>query len=193
MIVGLTGGIGSGKSTVAKLFSVLGVPVYDTDRKAKEMYYDPLVKDKVIHLLGEEAYDKTGKIDRTFIASRIFSDKELLQKVNAVIHPAVGKDFENFLRDHADAKMIIKESALLFEAGLKDKMDKIVLVTSPLEVRIERLLKRDRATREQILSRIENQLPDEEKIAKSDFIIYNDEVQALIPQVLKIHQKLSHA
>jgi dephospho-CoA kinase len=193
MIVGLTGGIGSGKSTVAKLFAVLGVPVYNTDERAKEMYYELMVKNKIIDLLGEEAYDKMGKINRPYISNKIFKDKELLQKVNAVIHPAVGRDFEQFKSVHPDSRIIIKESALLFEAGLKDRMDKIVLVTSPMEVRIQRLLKRDNSTREQILNRIANQLPDEEKTDKSDFVVVNDEKQALIPQVLDIYQKLTHA
>jgi dephospho-CoA kinase len=193
MIVGLTGGIGTGKSTVAKLFEVLGCPVYNSDDRAKAVYYDPEIKQQITSLLGENAYDQRGKIDRQFISGKIFNDKELLQKVNAVIHPAVGKDFMAFLIKHSESKIIIKESALLFEAGLKEKVNKIILVTAPMDVRIERIMKRDAHTKEQILSRISHQLPDETKIPQSDFVIVNDGEQAVIPQVLKIYDTLLNA
>jgi dephospho-CoA kinase len=135
MIVGLTGGIGSGKSTVAKMFAVLGVPVYNSDERAKEMYYEAGVKEQVIAILGAEAYDAQAKINRAYISEKIFSNKDLLQKINSVIHPAVGRDFKTFVEEHKTSKVIIKESALLFEAGLKDKVDKVVFVSSPLEKR----------------------------------------------------------
>jgi dephospho-CoA kinase len=193
MIVGLTGGIGSGKSTVAKMFAVLGVPVYNSDERAKEMYYEAGVKEQVIAILGAEAYDAQAKINRAYISEKIFSNKELLQKINSVIHPAVGRDFKKFVEEHKMSKIIIKESALLFEAGLKDKVDKVIFVSSPLDERIVRIMKRDNASREQVLKRMANQAPDENKIAQSDFVIQNNEQNAIIPQVLRIHKELLNA
>ncbi len=192
MIVGLTGGIGSGKSTVAQIFEVLGCAVYNSDERAKEMYYLPEVKQKVIEILGKEAYYYEGKINKDFISLKIFNDRSFLEKINAVIHPAVANDFKDFLSKHPN-KLIIKESALLFEADLADKMDKIVLVTSPLKLKIERLKKRDNSSEEQITKRINSQLPDEEKIVKSDLVIINDEQTPLIPEVLEVYKKLSNA
>src|ERR1041384_2752635 len=118
MIVGLTGGIGSGKSTVAKMFAVLGLPVYDTDARAKETYYKPEVKEKIIALLGEGAYYPDGKINPGSISKIVFNDSSLLQKLNAIIHPAVDSDFREFVEANKNHKLIVKESALLFETGV---------------------------------------------------------------------------
>lgn len=193
MVVGLTGGIGSGKSTVAKLFEVMGVPVYNSDLRAKEMYYDPDVKEQVIRLLGTNAYDEKGKLNPPHISSIIFRDTQILHKVNGIIHPAVEKDFQNFIKQHSDKKLVLKESALIFEAGIYKKLDKTILVTSPLELRIARVQSRDNISREDVIKRINHQLPDEEKSPISDFIIRNDEVTGLIPQVLEVFEKLKDA
>jgi dephospho-CoA kinase len=193
MIVGLTGGIGSGKSTVAQIFEVLGCPVYNSDERAKEMYYIPEVKEEVIRVLGKEAYYYDGKINKDFISLKIFNDPAFLGQINGIIHPAVGKDFEEFLKEHKDAKIIIKESALLFEANLTDKVDRLILVTAPHDVKVARLKKRDNSTEAQINDRIKNQLADEYKIAKSHFVIENDEQKPLISQVLKVYNQLLNA
>lgn len=190
MILGLTGGIGSGKSTVARVFSVLGIPVYNSDERARQMYYLPEVKQKIVALLGESAYLNDGKINKSYISSKIFADRELLQKVNNIIHPAVGKDFKEFIKQHSEQKIILKESALLFEAGLKDKVDKILLVTAPEDVRIRRVMSRDNILRDEIRKRINSQLPDSAKLPYADFVVINDETQAIIPQVLKIYREL---
>jgi dephospho-CoA kinase len=193
MIVGLTGGIGSGKSTVAQIFEVLGCPIYNSDERAKEMYYLPEVKEQVIRVLGKEAYYYDGKINKDFISLKIFNDPAFLGQINGIIHPAVGLDFARFLEEHKEAKLIIKESALLFEANLLDKVDKLILVTAPHSIKVERLKKRDNSTEEQINDRIKNQLPDEKKLEQSDFVIENDEQKPLIPQVLKVYRQLLNA
>ena len=192
MVVGLTGGIGSGKSTVAQIFETLGCAVYNSDERAKEMYYLPDVKEKVIAVLGKEAYYYEGKINKDFISLKIFNDKSFLEKINAIIHPAVEADFKAFLKENPKNKLIVKESALFFEANLSKKVDKLILVTSPMELKIERLKKRDSSTEEQIKTRINNQMSDEEKIPNSDFVIVNDEKTPLIPQVLEIVSKLKN-
>lgn len=193
MIIGLTGGIGTGKSTVARLFEVIGLPVYYSDNRAKEMYFDPLVKEKVIELLGTEAYTSDRKINREYISKCIFSNASLLSKINSIIHPAVEQDFKNFIEHNCNRKLIIKESALLFETGLYKKVDKIILVMSPLELRLKRVILRDKSSEETVLKRINNQMPDEEKAPISDFVIKNDEQNALITQVLAVYEKLKHA
>jgi dephospho-CoA kinase len=193
MVVGLTGGIGSGKSTVAKLFEVLGVPVYNSDIRAKEMYYKPEVKEQVKRLLGTNAYDESGKLNVAHISKTIFGDSGVLQKVNGIIHPAVENDFKEFIQKHSKSKLILKESALIFEAGIYKKLDKTILVTSPLELRMARVQARDKITADEVIKRINHQLPDEEKGPISDFIIKNDEKTGLIPQVLDVFEKLKHA
>lgn len=192
-IVGLTGGIGTGKSTVGKLFKVLGIPVYNSDERAKEMYFLPEVKEKVITLLGKEVYHTDGSLNRAYISQKIFSDSSLLSKINGIIHPAVEKDFQSFIESNREQKYIIKETALLFETGLYKKVDKIFLVMAPLEERLKRVIERDKSSREDVLKRISHQMPDEEKQPISDFVIDNNETEGLIPQVLSIHQKLQHA
>jgi len=192
MVVGLTGGIGSGKSTVAKLFEVMGVPVYNSDIRAKEMYYKPEVKEQVIRLLGTNAYDENGKLNPVHVSKIIFGDSNVLHKINAIIHPAVEEDFKEFALQHSNSKLILKESALIFEAGIYKKLDKTILVTSPLELRISRVQSRDSITRDEVIKRINHQLPDEEKAPISDFIISNDEETGLIQQVLDVFGKLNH-
>jgi dephospho-CoA kinase len=193
MIVGLTGGIGSGKSTVAKFFEVLRVPVYYSDESAKRSYYQPEVKSKIIDLLGTEAYSEDEKIDRVMISKKVFGEPSLLQKLNAIIHPAVDADFKEFLKEHSGEKFIVKESALLFETGIYKKMDKNILVTAPLELRVKRVVDRDKTDEASVIKRINHQMPDEEKIPISDFVILNDEKEAVIPQVLAIFEKLQNA
>jgi dephospho-CoA kinase len=189
-VLGLTGGIGSGKSTVAGIFKILGVPVYNSDERAKELYFEPAIKKQVESLLGPEAYEDGHTLNKKYISSKIFNDAALLEKINAVIHPAVGKDFENFKELHAGHKYIVKESALLIEAGLLEKIDGLLVVTSPAKLRIERIKKRDNLGEKEIEKILEKQLPDAEKIKQADWVIENNEEDLLIPQVLKIHKSL---
>lgn len=190
MIIGLTGGIGSGKSTVAKFFTALNYPVYNSDKAAKTIYFIPEIKEKIISVLGKEAYLNETNLNKKYISDKLFNDKKLLEKINAIIHPAVGKDFKQFEKSNIEHKYIIKETALLFEAGLNKSVDKIILVTAPLGMKISRIKKRDGLSEQEILLKINNQWPDDEKAVKSDFIIYNNEIQAITPQILTIHKLL---
>ena len=190
MIIGLTGGIGSGKSTVAKLFEIIGCPVFYSDEVAKEIYFDKTVIPQIIELLGREAYLSETEIDKKFIGSKIFSDSKLLHKLNSILHPAVIERFKKFAHN---GKLIIKETALLFEAKLEAQVDKIILVAANDELRIHRVMQRDGLSKEEVLSKINSQLPQAEKIAKSDFVIYNNEEDFLITQVLAIYSNLNHA
>lgn len=190
-VLGLTGGIGSGKSTVASVFKTLGVKVYNSDERAKELYFVPEIRKMVEGLLGTKAYRNNTALNKKYISQKIFSDKVLLEKLNAIIHPAVGKDFEDFKKLHCNEKYIIQESALLIEAGLLKRFDKLLLVVSSIKLRTERIKKRDKLNKEEIKKILEKQLPDADKIKQADWIIENNEERLLIPQVLKIHKSLS--
>jgi dephospho-CoA kinase len=190
MIVCITGGIGSGKTIVAKIFEVLGYPVYYSDERAKAMYYLPDIKQKVIDYLGDNAYTPDGQINKPYIAQKIFSDNDLLQKINTLIHTAVHKDFEEFKKKHSNAPIIFKESALIFEANIQSTCDKIILVTAPEKLKIERIKKRDNLDEQSILQRMQKQWSDDKKIVLSDYVIMNDETEPLLPKVLKILEEI---
>lgn len=189
MIIGITGGIGSGKSKVAHIFNLLGVPVYNSDIRSKELLnQNSALKSKLIEHFGEEIYTHTG-IDRARFAALIFNDKESLEVSNKIIHPFVKKDFEDWIAIQI-TPYTIKESAILFETGIYKQLDKIILVVAPEELRIKRVIMRDQISETIVLDRIKNQWRDAEKIPLADFEIINDETQLLIPQVLKIHKAI---
>ena len=191
-IIGLTGGIGSGKSTVAAIFNTIGITVYESDARAKAlMNDDPELKIKITALLGSDAY-KNGEINRPWIAERVFTDKNLLDQLNAIVHPAVKKDAIAFATSKANetAPYIIKESAILLEENLTEELEAIILIVAPIETRIARVMKRDGATREQIEERIQNQWTDDIKIPLADYVIYNDGERSLLEQVMDIDQMI---
>ncbi len=189
MLVGLTGGIGSGKSTVAKVFEILGSAVFNSDEVAKQVYFDTKIKQEVIDLLGEKAYKNNSEIDKTYISQQIFNDTRLLQKLNAIIHPAVIEAFKKFIAIHPQ-KIIIKESALLFEAKLTDELDKIIVVTADENTRVKRVIERDKISSELVAQKIKSQLSDVEKIKKAHYVIRNNDDELVLPQILKIHAEL---
>jgi dephospho-CoA kinase len=189
--IGLTGGIGSGKSTVARIFGVVGIPVYSSDDRAKAMYFEPDVKQKIIALLGPEAYISDQEIDRKYIASKIFSDTGLLQQINGILHPAVGRDFDKWFAQQKNVPFVLKESALLFETGIYKTLDANILVVSPEKLRAHRIALRDKLSEEEVLKRFKSQLNDDQKIPYADFIITNDEETSLIEQVLEIKRKIA--
>ncbi|GMQ26465.1 dephospho-CoA kinase [Algoriphagus sp. oki45] len=191
--VGITGGIGSGKSTVCRIFGLLGIPVYSADDRAKWlMEHDSDLKLKIAEEFGQEAYTQEGTLNRKYLADQVFSDPEKVKKINALVHPAVGLDFEKWTKEQM-APYVLKEAALLFETGSASQLDKLINVSSPLKVRVARVLMRDPHRSEaQINSIIDQQLPDEKKNELADFVIKNAENKLLIPQVLEIHQKLLH-
>lgn len=188
-LIGLTGGIGSGKSTVASIFNTLGIPVYDSDLRAKLlMNANENVRKKIIDLFGQEAYSDNLELNTSWMASRVFNDREQLLKLNAIVHPAVFNDLLEWASkpEQLSAPYLIQESAILFEENLNDRFDGIILIVATEEIRISRVMQRDNVTRGKILQRISNQWPDEKKIPLSDFVIFNDGIRSLIQQVRDI-------
>ncbi|CAM3503090.1 dephospho-CoA kinase [Sphingobacterium prati] len=186
--IGITGGIGSGKTFLAKLFEALGVPVYNADEEAKRlMNSDTRIKKQLIELFGEATY-KDGKLDRTFLATIVFSDKEKLELLNGIVHPIVIQEAKDWA-ERQTSRYSLKEAALLFESGSYKELDYTILVTAPMDVRIQRVIKRDSVTEQQVRERISKQLSDEEKLQLADFVIINDGITPLLPQVWTLHQK----
>ncbi|HOU69619.1 MAG TPA: dephospho-CoA kinase [Paludibacteraceae bacterium] len=184
--IAITGGIGSGKSVVSSVLRMMGIPVYDADSESKSLLVrDKNVRSQLIALLGTEIYDETGALNRSKMSSMIFNDKDLLAKVNAIIHPAVRLDFDEWVKQQK-TNIVAFESALVYESNLASYFDGVLMVCAPLETRIERAIQRDSSTRELICSRIKNQLPDEVKLERSTWTIYNDDVHAIIPQVRRL-------
>src|ERR1700741_986066 len=187
--VGLTGGIGSGKSTVAQIFEVLGIPVYYADISAKKlMNEDAELRSAITNIFGKEAY-ANSILDRKYISSIVFSDPTKLEILNSIVHPATKKDSEAWMQQQT-GPYAIHEAALIFEAKVSDRLDYVVGVSSPLELRIKRAVERDNVSREEVLKRMDQQLDEALKMSKCDFVLINDEQQLLIPQVLDIHEKL---
>ena len=189
--VGITGGIGTGKTTACKLFEALGIPVYYADERARWlMEHDEELRRGIIGLFGVAAYTDEGLLNRPEIARQAFGNPELLQKLNAITHPAVAQDGLAWQQAWQGVPYTLKEAALLYESGSYRLLDKIIVVSTPLELRIARVMARDDCSREAVLERIARQMPQEEKEARADFVLYNDGVQMLIPQVLRIHRTL---
>ncbi|MDR0745918.1 MAG: dephospho-CoA kinase [Mediterranea sp.] len=181
--LGITGGIGSGKSVVSRLLNMMGIPVYLSDIESKRLTAtDSYIRRKLITLLGEEVY-LDGELNKPLLANYLFSDPEHARKVNSIIHPRVKEDFRLWAEKHKDASIIALEAAILIEAGFVDEVDHIVMVYAPMDIRIKRAMKRDASSKEAIVRRIQNQMSDEEKKAKAHYTILNDGTQAIIPQV----------
>ncbi|MDF1549446.1 MAG: dephospho-CoA kinase [Bacteroidales bacterium] len=189
--VGLTGSIGSGKSLISSIFSKLGVPVFDSDSSAKELYKsDSILKDLIQDAFGKESYLDSGDLNKKFIAKVIFNDKKKLNLINQIVHPRVKLDFEKWLTENNKAKYVIKEAAILIESGAYKHMDKIIVVSAPLELRIERVIQRDNLNEPEIRKRINNQLSEDDLLKFADFVISNNGKDAVLPQILKIHKQL---
>ncbi len=189
--IGITGGIGSGKSVVCRLFLVLGVPVYDSDFRAKwVMANDAALRDELIAAFGPETFDAAGQLNRAHLSRVAFADATELARLNALVHPAVGRDFATWSAARAAEghRYILKEAALLFESGAYRQLDQIITVFAPLPVRQVRVLRRDpHRTPDDILAIIGKQLSEEEKMQRADHIVYNDDQHLLIPQALQLH------
>lgn len=187
--VGLTGGIGSGKSIVAGIFKVLGIPVFDADSEAKKtMETDELLMKALKQEFGEDTY-KDGKLNRPYLASQVFNDAFKLEKLNAIVHPATIAAAEKWMQQQT-TPYVIKEAALLFEAGSAGSLDYIIGVTAPTHIRIQRVMERDGYTREEVKARMSRQIDDKIKMKLCDFVLVNDEQRLLVPQVLKLHECL---
>lgn len=190
--IGITGGIGTGKSLVCRIFQCFGVPVYDADSHAKElMTTDGILISNIKKEFGDLSYNTDGSLNRNYLSLRVFNDAEQLRKLNQLVHPRVAIDYKRWVENKVGAQYVLKEAALLFEAGSNQQLDKVIVVTAPETLRIQRVLKRDQhRTEAQVKSIVENQMPEEEKMKRADFIVRNDESVLLIPQVLELHTLL---
>ncbi len=187
--LGVTGGIGSGKTTVCRVFSVLGIPSFSADIEAKKiMDSDKDLREKINSVAGKDLYS-AGTLDRVELAKLIFNDQRLLERVNSLVHPVVFEFFRKWVAKQT-APYAIMEAAILFESGASLLVDKVVTVVTPVEERIERLVKGKKFTREQVLERIRNQVDDDFRIGKSNYIIHNSENEMIVPAILEIHQEL---
>jgi dephospho-CoA kinase len=193
-LVGITGGIGAGKTIISKLFSVLGIPVYNADDRAKWlMVNDSALKNSISDTFGKDAFTIEGQLNRSYLAETVFSDEGKTERINSLVHPVVKMDFTQWAASQ-DTPYVLKEAALLFETGSYRELDKTILVSAPLEVRIDRVMERDpQRSKDQILEIIARQLPEEDKKAQADFVIDNKGNKLVIPQVLKIHEALLFA
>ena len=189
--VGLTGGIGSGKTVVCNVFKYFGIPVYHADIQAKILSDTNFeIRDKLISLFGDDIYTGAG-LDRKQLATIVFRNKELLQRINNIIHPVVKQHFEIWMKEHYSDVYIIQEAAILFESGYQQLFDKIITVTAPEDLRIKRVMARDNVTGEHVRNILANQMDENEKAKKSDYVIINDDQNLVLPQIMKIHQELS--
>lgn len=187
--LGITGGIGSGKSIVSQLFRVMGIPVYDSDKESKRLTItDEGIRTQLTELVGKDVYADDGSLNKSILASWLFSCEEHTLKVNNIIHPVVKEDFLSWVKkqENAGYKACGIESAILIEAGFQDVVEKVVMVTAPLETRIERTMQRDHASRESVINRMARQMNEEEKKEKADYVISNEENTPLIPQVCQV-------
>ncbi len=191
--VGITGNIGSGKTTVCRLFELLNVEVYYADTRAKEILHSYETKMQIKKLFGESIFDQNGNLINQKLAEIVFNDRAALQRLNNIIHPQVNKDFELWANDRQSNAYVLKEAALIFESGSHKNLHKIILVASTTDLMIERVKKRDNVSGESIKKRLSNQIDQQTKISKADHVIYNDERKLVIPQVFEVHNKLREA
>lgn len=193
IILGITGGIGSGKTTVTNIFTLLGIPVYIADVESKRLTDESsVIKEKLIALFGDELY-LDGRLNKALLASHIFGNEDNLAKVNSIIHPEVKKDFDFWIDRNNQEEILAIESAIMFESGFSNFVDKTITIYSSLEDRVKRAMKRDNSTQDKVMSRIKSQMPDEEKVKLSDFVIVNDNKQSLIEQVLSLLEDINQS
>jgi dephospho-CoA kinase len=189
--IGITGNIGSGKTTVSKVFELLGIPVFYADFHARKVMTDDAILVAAIRThFGAEAYFADGNLNRKYISNIVFNNEIELNKLNALVHPAVFRAFDVWAEAYQHKKYVLKEAAILFESGSNQQCDKTIVVAAALDVRVKRVMQRDQLTEEEVLRREKKQMPQAEKEAKADFIILNDAQTMVIPQVLQIHQQL---
>ena len=190
-IIGLTGGIGSGKTMIAKYMKSLGIPVYIADDEAKKIMKSNEVLNEIRKEFGNTIFDEE-KLNNVKLAQFVFNNPTKLETLNAIVHPLVKKHFDKWLLEHKNSPLIVKEAAILFESGSYKYCDFIITVTAPIETRIQRVLERDKTDRESILKRIQNQWTDEERVLKSDFVIQNSTIKDTENQVDEILKKLNN-
>lgn len=188
--IGITGGIGSGKTTVCRVFEVLGIPVFYADDIAKSiMQTDALLREDIIKGFGNDSYTVTGELDRKYIAAIVFNNNEQLLKLNALVHPAVFRAFDRWVAEQEGVPYVLKEAALLFESDAHKMCDQSILVTSPESLKVKRIMVRDQTTAEEVRLRMNRQFSDEQKVKLANHLITNDEQFLLIPQILALHKR----
>lgn len=189
--IGITGGIGSGKSLICAIFHTLGIPVYDADLRARWILNNnSTLREEIIKAFGDESYTEENQLNRKYLAAQVFNNSDKVTLLNSLVHPNVGKDYENWVKAHQSYPYLVKEAALMFESSSYQALDKIITVYAPVELRIKRIQRRDTHRSEQeIRAIIGKQLPEEEKVQRADFVIYNDDKQVVIPQVLALHKQ----
>ncbi|MBK6339292.1 MAG: dephospho-CoA kinase [Bacteroidetes bacterium] len=188
--IGITGGIGSGKTTVCAIFSTLGIPIYNSDERAKKiMVENQSVVNKLKAQFGSTIYFEDGSINRVLLSQIVFNDKEQLTKLNEIVHPAVFEDMIKWYAQNQNHKYVLQEAAIMYESGSYKMLDKTILVYADQEIRIERVMKRDKVDRIAVLARMDKQMPESEKLKLADFVIYNNG-ESLIDQVMKLHHTI---
>lgn len=191
LIVGITGGIGGGKSTLADKLRAEGFEVYDSDMEARRLQNEhPVIREQLIELFGEDIYTEHG-LNRSVIASMVFTNKDLLLKLNKVVHPVVEAHFQNWVEQNSGSKFLFVESAILFESGFNKFVDKVIVITAAEEIRIKRVMKRDGSTVEQVQARMSSQISEDYKTSKADFIIHSDDNMPLLDKMRRILQELN--
>jgi len=192
-IVGLTGGIGSGKTLISNIFEIFGVPVFYADPEARLlMDQDQVIRESLIDRFGKDIYG-TGNLDRKKLASIVFHDKNSLKYLNSIVHPAVRKKFDNWVKEKSDHGYLIEEAAILLESGGSDRFDMVITVSSPVDLRISRVMRRDNVTKDDVIRRMKNQFSEEERNQLADAVIINDGTELVIPQVLRLHQRFMNS
>lgn len=189
--IGLTGNIGSGKSIIAAIFGSLGVPVFQADAEAKKLFADNSIKEQIRKIFGAEVFSSTAEVERSLLAEIVFNNKNLLDKLNSIIHPQVRNIYNIWCEQHADKIYTLYEAAILVESGYYKEMDKLICVTAPENIRISRVMDRDGVSKEEVKRRMANQWEEERKVELSDFVIVNDGNSSVIEQVMNIHSQLT--
>lgn len=188
--IGITGGIGSGKTTVCKVFELLGIPVFYADSIAKSiMHTDAELKDQIIRVFGKDSYSENGDLNRAYISSIVFKDEAELQKLNSLVHPAVFRAFDLWVSEQVNVPYVMKEAALLFESDSYKMCDQTILVLAPEEIRIARVTERDKISEDEVKLRMKKQWPDAEKQKLANYILRNDESHLLIPEIIDLHRQ----
>jgi dephospho-CoA kinase len=191
-IIGITGGIGSGKSLICKIFSTMNIPIYDADSRAKYLISNDLyLKKSIKNLLGDDAYTSNGEYNRAWVASQVFSNPELLKQLNSLVHPCVHKDAYDWVKKYPNSPFLLYEAALMKAAGDNNMFNKVIVVNAPISLRIKRIQQRDKRSEQEIKDIIARQISDEERLKIADYVIENDDKKAVLEQVLELYEKFS--
>ena len=190
-IIGITGGIGSGKSLICRIFSTMNIPIYDADSRAKYLINKDIpLKKSIKNLLGDNAYTPTDEYNRAWVASQVFNNPDLLKQLNSLVHPCVQKDSHNWVKKYTKFPFLLYEAALMKAAGDDNMFDKVVVVNAPIELRIKRIQVRDKRSEQEIKAIIARQITDEERLTIADYIIENDDKKSVLEQVLEVYEKI---